>query len=369
MSGMRHIKNFFKGTFRFIGALLALVRGIMIIGMLIIGAGTAFLIYTTANVTINQYNETLTWKNTAYETPLAEIEPALVSNVVDTDIVTAAASWEALESYVDNLEEEPPDRETAQGLLDEAIKWQEKYELKSDAIARLSLYLEAEEAVTEAYATLDTSHLKELAQELDTLEMEEKTSAGQYYMEKLAGVASDFAQADDMMENVVGSVGTLQNGVWTIPYTYTRTELTDALEQIKAMKKFPALSDTADILSDIANVLNNNKNAREYFEYQEFNDQVAGLTRSDFVAVSSVYDYGQALNYGLTIIPNHQEGFTISPSSPVTGIYYDGERLASNEYVRKGAAVTVEISEIYEPAPESESELYEIPMEGEDNYE
>lgn len=349
---MGRIKRFFRETFRFIGALLALVRGIMVIGMLVIGAGTAFLIYTTANVTINQYNETLTWKNTAYETPLAEIEPALVSNVVDTDIVTAAAAWEALDSYVENLEQEPPDRETAQALLDEAVKWQEKYSLKSDAITRLSLYLETEEAISEAYETLDTSRLKELALALDTLEMEEKTQAGQYYMGRLAEVASDFGQARDMMENVIGSVGTLQNGVWTIPYTYTRTELAEALEQVNTMKKFPALSNTAGILSDVADVLNSNKNARDYFNYQEFSAKVSGLTRSDYVAVSSIYTYGQALDYGFTVAPVYLNGFIISLDSPVTGVYQDGGRLASNEYVRKGSGIVVEIQEIYEPIVE-----------------
>ena len=34
--------------------------------MFIIAACSIYLIYTTANVTINQYNETLTWQNTAY---------------------------------------------------------------------------------------------------------------------------------------------------------------------------------------------------------------------------------------------------------------------------------------------------------------
>lgn len=352
---MKMIKKFFREMFRFIGALVALVRGIMVIGMLVVGAATAFLIYTTANVTISQYNETLTWKNTAYETSLSEIEPTLVSNVVDTDIVTAAAAWETLDSYVRNLEQEPPEREAAQAVLDEAVKWQEKYGLESDAIDRLSLYLEMEEAVSEAYASLDTSRLKELSQQLYVLEMQEQTSAGQYYMDRMKEVASDFIKVQDVMANVIGSVGTLQNGVWTIPYTYTRTELAGALEQIKTMDRFPALGSTAAILSDVADVLNSNKSAREYFEYQEFSAQVAGLSQSDYVAVSSVYTYDQALRYGFTVTPQYAEGFAIDESSPVTGVYYNGERLASHRYVRKGSSkVVVEISEVYVPVQEPE---------------
>ncbi len=362
--GVRNmIKKFFKNTFRLIGALLALVRGVMILGMLVIGISTAYLIYTTAQVTVNQYNETLTWKNTAYDIPLADIEPALVSNVVDTDIVTAAASWEALENYVAGLSDGPPNKETAQAILDDAVMWQEKYGLQSDSITRLSLYLEMEDAITDAYSTLDSSHLQELAQTLHNLELEEMTPTGQYYMERLKTVASDFTDAQDMMVNVIGSIGTLKNGVWTIPYTYTRTELADALEQINAMKKFPALGDTANVLSDIADVLNYNKNARDYFEYQAFSDSVAELKRSDYVAVSSIYTYEQALSYGFSVIPHYQTGYTVSYSSPVTGVYYNGERLGSNEYVRKGAPITVEIDEVYVAIPDPDPQLYEIPME------
>ena len=326
------MKKFFINTFRFIGAILALIRGVMILGMLVVGILTAYLIYVTANITVNQYNETLTWKNTAYEVPLAEIEPALVANRMDTDIVSAATAWEELETYLNSLDGQfIQDREIADKLLTDAVKWQEKYNLKSDSITRLSLYLKLEDAISEIYSTLDTNTLQELAKTLYELELEEKTEAGQRYMERIRSISSEFAEAQNIMTETVMSVGTVENGIWTIPYTYTRTDLTEALEQLQNLQKFPNLYNSADILSDIADVLNYNKNAREYFEYQTFAENIDGLNRSQYVAVSSIYTYEQALSFGCNIYPQYRDGYTISPNSPVIGIYHDGERLDNDQ--------------------------------------
>lgn len=355
------MKKFFINIFRFIGAILSLIRGIMVLGMLVVGIMTVYLIYITAQITINQYNESLTWENTAYKTPLAEIEPSLVKNVADIDIVNAAAAWEELERYLNSLDGKSiPDRETAEKLLSEAVYWQEIYSLKSDSITRLSLYLELEDAITDVYTTLDTTELQALALTLYNLEMEEMTEVGQQYMERLKSVSSDFAEVKSLMMDTVWSVGLVENGVWTIPYTYTRTNLTEVLEQIQTKQKFPVLYDTADVLSDIATVLNYNKNARDYFAYQEFEETIAGTFRSQYMAVSFIYTYEQALDFGCDIQLQEIDGYKVSLKSPVAGIYYEGDRLDDSQYVRKGTRLTAVINEIYEPISDEESQQYEF---------
>lgn len=349
------IKKFFKDTFRFIGALIALIKGIMFIVMLLIAGMSLYLIKTTAAVTMNQYNETLSWQNTAYDVPLSEINPVLVSNRVDTDVVTAAHAWEELESYVASLDENGiQDRETAQKMLDDAVVWQEKYSLRSDAIKRLHLYLDIEDAVTETYETLNTEELQLLLTRLHELEMEEITPAGQAYMARISQVADDFRNAKEMMEQTVASVGTFENGIWTIPYMTTREELAGIQDQVQAMQKFPAMRQTADVLSDVADVLNSNKNAQEYFEYQEFHDSVAGLDRSQYVPISSIYTYEQGIDFGCQIYEYPPDGYIIAPSSPITGIYCDGRKLENNEYIRRGTMVEAKVDPIYEQVQQEE---------------
>lgn len=357
------MKNFFKTTFRFIGALLALVRGIMLLGMLFIGIMTIYLIHVAANVTIDQYNESLTWENTAYDMPRSEIEPALVSNVVDMDVKSAAAAWENLEKYVYSLDGKSiPDREMAEEILKEAVHWQEIYGLKSDSITRLSLYLELEDAILDAYDTLDTEQLQELSWTLHNLELEEPTDAGQEYMERLKAVSADFTEAENMMTETVWSIGTVKDGIWTIPYTCTRTDLTAVLEQLQTMQKFPAICNAADVLSDISVVLDYNKNAREYFQYQQFKETIADWSRSQYSAVSSISTYKQAMDFGCEIQANQLDGYTISPDSTVEGIYYEGYLLDESDYVRNGAPLTAVINEIYEQIPTMpESPVYENP--------
>ena len=357
------VKTAVKETFRFIGALLALARAIMVIGMFIIGSLSVWLIYETAQVTMNQYNETLAWKSTAYDIPLAEIEPGLVANRLDSDIVAAAAGWERFETYVNSLDGESiPDREEAQEILDEAIKWQEAYGLDPYNITRLQLYFKLEDAIAEAYATLDITDLQVYAKELYELELEEKTKSGQRYMERISQVSADFEDAGIMMANTVLSIGTVENGIWTIPYTYTRSDLTDALEQIEAMQKFQELESSATVLSDIADVLNYNKNARDYFEYQLFMETVNSLRRSDYVPVSSIYTYSQALAFGCIVNPVYRDGYTINGNSPVTGIYQEGKLLSGSQYVKKGTELTATITEVYDQII-IEEPIEEIPVE------
>lgn len=344
------MKKFFMGTFRFIGALLSLVKGLMVIGMVITGSLTAYLIYITAVTTIDQYNETLTWTNTAYDIPLAEIEPALIANTRNMDMVNAAGAWEELERYVESLDGNPiSDRETAESLLNEAVKWQEIYHLDSDAIEKLSLYLELEDAITDAYLTFDTSRLQSLASQLHVLEILHPTDTGRKYMERIETVSSDFSEAKLLMTDTVLSVGKLEDGIWTIPYTYTRTDLSDVLEQLKTLQKFPAFRNISDTLSDVADVLNYNKNARDYFAYQDFKESVDRITRRKYVPISSIYTYEQAVEFGCNIQVEEQEGYTVSMQSPVFGVYYDGERLDDDQYVKNGAMLIAVIDPVYEP--------------------
>lgn len=359
------MKKFIKNVFRFIGAVFSLIRGIMIIGMLVIGAASIYFINMAYKVTVNQYEESLVWKDTAYEKPLAEVEPVLVSNIVDTNIVAAASAWDMLNQYVESLDGSPlQDKEKAETLLGDAAHWQEVYNLRSDAITRLSLYLELEDAISNAYATLDTGALKDLSEKLYSLELEGPTISGQRYMERLGEVSADFKEAGSLMVDTVLSAGTLKDGIWTVPYTYTKKDITKVLERLQAMEKFPDICNTADILSDIADVLNYNKNARDYFKYQEFKKSVLAKTaRSGYKPVSSIYTYAQALDFGCDIIAEEQDGYTISPDSTLNGIYYKGERLSDSDYVKKGTPLTAVVNEIYEPIPIEIPPEEEIPAE------
>lgn len=363
------MKKFFKDTFRFFGALLALVRGIMLLCMLAVGIMTVYFIYTTAMVTINQYNKTLTWQNTTYGAPRAEIEPALVSNMIDKDTLSAATAWEELDSYLDSLDGQSiPDRERADKLIEDAVHWREIYNLESPSIDRLSLYLQLEDAITDAYVTLDSGKLRELGVQLYNMELEETTESGQRYVERIREVSADFASVKSLMSDTVWSVGTVENGTWTIPYTYTRTDLTEILDKLQTMEKFPAIGNVTDVLSDISIALNYNKNARDYFAYQQFKENMAGMRRSGYVSVSSIYTYSQALAYGCSVEPVQQDGYTVSLDSPVTGVYYNGERLDDNEYIRIGAPVTVTLSEIYEQVVPSGLDLDFTPTQAPDTY-
>lgn len=358
------MKKFFKNVLRFIKMTFSFVRAVTLIGMIFVGAVSVYLIYMAYHVTVSQYNESLTWEKTAYDAPLAEVEPVLVSNTVDANKVAAADSWNALDDYLETLDEQDLNEEKAEKIMEEAAHWQEVYGMDSDSITRLSLYLEIEKAIPATYSTLNTDDLASLTLELHNLELEKTTKSGQRYMKRIRQVVTDFMTAKSTVTDTILSVGTLKDGVWTIPYTYERSDLADILKQIQAMRKFPALGDTADVLADIADALNFNKNARDYFAYKKFKEQMQSLTRSDYISVSSIYTYGQALDNGINVSVKQKKGYTIRIDSLVTGVYYNGICLSSDTYIKKGTNVTAFIDPIYEPEPSDELDTDDDSDEG-----
>lgn len=361
------MKRFFKWLFRFICALLSLARGIMVLCMLGVGVMTVWCIWTVGEFTYGQFGGTLKWQDTGYSAPLAEIEPVLVANRMDPSMVEAASAWERLESFLDLLDgTSVSDRDEAQALLDSVLKWKDVYPVDSDACERLSLYLELEDAIPEAYASLDTVKLRELSSRLCFLELDRMTVHGQEYMRRLRQVAQDFEDVRTLFGDTVMAYGTFEDGIWTVPHEWTRTEVASIMDKFRNMEKFPAVKASMDTLSDIAAVLNQNRNAREYLAYQEFKEGLSKAARWKYVPVSSIYTYQQAVDFGCTIQAEECEGWYISMDSPVYGLYYDGERLDSGMYVKRGTRLTAAIDEVYEPLPddwEQEPELYELPME------
>lgn len=348
-------KNKLKSVGAALKACFPLVRAVFLFCIVVVAVLSVFLIWMAYRVTITQYEETLVWENTAYTVPLADIEPVLVSNVVDTDVVTAAASWERLDAYVDSLSGRIPDRAEAEQILSEAVMWQAAYGLNSLSIDRLRLYLDLEDAVTEAYETLDTENLERLSVELSNLEREDLTTSGQYYQEYIRQVYSDFQTAKTLMEETVGSVGTFEDGVWTLPYTYTSTELNEIASQLSTLEKFPLLCSVDDLSYQLTEILRYNENAREYLTYHAFLGKVEVSSRSDYVQVSSITTYEDAVSFGCIIRLDERDGFTVSPLSLVESLSYRGELLDGDEYVKRGTPLTAQIDEVYDPVLDNSS--------------
>ena len=356
------MKRFLKGMVRFIGAMLALVRGVMVLSMLVIAGISLYIVYTTAQITVDQYNETLIWQDTTYGGSLAEVEPALVSNRIDTDVKAAVQAFEAIDSYFSELEEGGSlDIDHANKLLDDAAPYIERYGIEPDSVKRLSLYLEIEKAIPEAYESLETEHLEQITGRLRTMEDEDRTEFGQGYMERIRKASEDFLAARSFAEDPVSGIGTLEGGIWTIPQGTTKEQLMPVLEWVESLQSFSAIRETAAVVTGLDDVLKKNVEAAEYSGFQKFKQDVNGIVRSDYVPVSSIYTYKQALEFGCIVSVTEYEGYEISLDSLVTGIWHNGERLDGSQYIRKGTPIEIEIDPVYIPVvvQEDDGEWYE----------
>ena len=356
-------------------ACFSLARAVFLFCFVTVGILAVFLIILAYRVTKAQYEETLVWENTAYSAPLAEIEPVLVSNIVDTGIVSAASAWERLDAYVEALPEGIPDRAEAEEILADAVAWQAAYGLDSDSIDRLRLYLNLEDAMAEAYETLDTGALEELTMELSELEGKEETSSGQYYLGRVRQVYDDFVSAEILMEDVVGSTGSFEGGVWTLPSSATAEDLNQIASDLTALDKFPSICSTDDLSWQLTEVLRYNENTADYVSYHRFLNIMKETSRSDYIPVSSIQTYGDALAFGCNVSLQEREGFTVSPQSPVESFSYRGNAVEEGSYVRMGASLTARIEERYDPvldnSPEEEEDTQILenqePLQGNQN--
>lgn len=351
------MKRFLKGMVRFIGAMLALVRGVMVLSMLVIAGISLYIVYTTAQITVDQYNETLIWQDTTYGDSLAQVEPVLVSNRIDTDVKAAVQAFEAIDIYLSELKEDSSlDIDHVSELLDAAGPYVERYGIEPDSAKRLSLYLEIEKAIPEAYESLNTERLEQLSGQLRMMENEDRTESGQIYMAHIQKVSEDFLAAGDFAADPVSGIGTLDDGIWTIPQGTTKEQLMPVLEKIDMILSFPAMQITAEAVSGIDDVLEKNADAGECSGFQKFKQDMTGIVRSDYVPVSSIYTYKQALEFGCIVSVTEYEGYEISLDSLVTGIWHNGERLDGSQYIRKGAPIEIEIDPVYVPVVVSEDD-------------
>lgn len=345
------MRRFMEGAFRFVGAVLALVRAAMVLGMMALAGMSLYMINMTARMMVDQYNETLIWKDTAYGGSLAQIEPAFVSNRVDTGTKAAAEAFEAVDGCLASLEHgQEVDADMFRQLAEAAAPYQEQYGVTSDAADRLLLYADIEDALPEAYASMETGRLQALMEELSAMEMEGRTAAGQAYMDRIRQAAADLSEIESVMEQAAG-IGTLQDGIWTLPGTCTYEDVAPVLERVGALHDIPVMQDTCRALEDIEDVLAANARYKEWSGYQAFKEAVGRTGRSDYVPVSSIYTYGQALEFGCIVSVLEYEGYEISLDSKVTGIWHDGERLEAGQYIRNGAPIEVEIDPEYVPLP------------------
>lgn len=335
--------------------------------MVLILAGTLYMIWLIADITWKQYQDTRDWQNTAYTGEIKDVEPFLAKNYIKTDEREAVAVWQQLDQALSEIDASggiPEDKVGGyKSLLEESKSWQEAYGLGTGEIpsknSRLSLYLELEELLPTVYETPAAEQLQQLTNRLYTAQMEADAPVHAEYFERLKVVAADYQNLSLFLSNFMPRLGTIEDGILSVDKQVGKKTTQDLVGEIEehSLQKFPFIADLYKLLKGEQwdNVLKRNEITRAYEAWNGARSQLESYGKSEYYAASSVATYQDALDMGLDVYTQEKEGYTIDPASPVYTITCNGVIITKDQYIRYGTPVIVTLKEKYVKDQEEET--------------
>lgn len=343
-----------------------MIRKILIGAMVLATLVTVGFIALIADITWEQYQDTKEWEDTSFGEAMSEVPPFLARNYVRAEDKEAVLIWNEVAQALNQIDTDKGIRDGKRSeyeqILQKSKEEQEAYGLTEGEVPllneRLSLYLELEDAIQQAYTEPATETLKDVSTRLYSLNVEVQAPVHAVYFEKLNTIAADYQALADFLSDTLPMLGTLQEKVLTVNTSMDR-DITEAiLNQLEEgnLRKFPFLEKLYRLLSgdSWSTILYRNQISRQYQAWMAAKANLEALSKSSYYGVSSIQTYQQATDAGLSVNVEERDGYTVDPNSPVEAISYDGIVLTQDQYIRYGTPVVVELTEKYIPVPEPE---------------
>lgn len=353
-----------------------MMKKIMIGCMILASLVTIGFIALIANITWEQYQDTKEWEDTTFGEELSKVPPFLARNYVKAEDKEAVLIWNETSQALSEIDEDKgiktEKREEYEQILAQSKAEQEEYGLTEGEVPllneRLSLYLELEDALAKAYESPETETLKELSTRLYNVNVQVQAPVHSVYFEQLRTVAKDYSDLAEFLSDMLPVLGERKDKVLTVSIDVGPkvTEQTVTALEEGNLRKFLFLEKLYKLLKGDTweKILKRNEISRDYYTWMEAKEELESLSKEQYYSVSSITTYQQALDAGLSVRVEEQDGYTVDPNSPVESISYQGTVLNPDQYVRYGTEVTVEITEQYVEIPKPEEP--EEPENGED---
>lgn len=341
-------------------------KKIGILLLVLITLSTVGMITLIGYVTWNQYQDTKAWTNTKLTGELKDVPPFLARDYVKAEDKDAVEAWQAVEQSLKEIETNQgitkEKRTEYEKILQKAVDKQTAYEITTGEIVKnsenLRLYLDIEIAMETAYETSQTKALQNVTNRLYASYMDTPTKTQEMYFEKLREIATDYQHLFIFLSDTLPTLGVIENGTLTVATTVGEniTKQVKTVIEEQTLTKFPYVQKLYDLLtgSKWTSILKRNQISREYQKWMAAKEELESLSKTSYYGVSTIVTYQQAMDAGLDVEIEEREGYTIDPNSPVSGILYDGVLLQSNQYIRYGTPVIVQIEEQYIEIPKPE---------------
>lgn len=334
---------------------------------------------------LGQYEETMNWQQNILNSDIHKAPPNLAKNYIPpeeqelyvrlTDVNQALEEVEADETVkVEKLDQYWEIHNKAKVVMDRMTEEDSLPEGTSFSnMNRLEAYLKAEEAIQNAYDTVDSETLDQYAQAFAKRLTHEEKAIDRHYLQRLRELAVEFVTLEEFSKEMLNSLGVVEQNILRVDIRVTRSITDNLLTRIENenMERFNHIKKMADVLRSVSwdKILTHNTLTRDYYSWKESQEILEALLFSNYIPVSEFDHYERAIQYDPSQAIESPEGYELDIYSPVTAVYYKGERIAEGSYIRKGIPLRfdidylyteIEVEEVIEEVPEEKPEVEEI---------
>lgn len=315
-----------------------------------------------SGIIVYRYKTTQTWAVGALNGRQSEVPPEFARNIYSVSVASDMRRLADVTAAIDQINRDGGinDRnyDHNKRILNESIRILAKYHVKGgDSFKNqehLQLYLNIYNFLQTAYSKPSAKKVNELSGQMMTYNLSNDTDTNKRLLGQLKNVADDYNKLSSVSDKALSVLGGYSKNVITVNANLTKDKISNLLDltndqtllkfsNIKHLRKILRSQALADILSI------NNSNSRKN-KWQKTLQIYQTLTKSQYVSVAKIKTLKDLAKYHLKMrqveVPT---GMELSDSSKVKALYYRGQKLDDDQYVKIGANVAGEIEPEFKP--------------------
>lgn len=307
----------------------------------------------------DQYQDTKHWESSPLIDDIHNVPPAFASNYMPLDDRLTLEILTKVNATLESIAKSegiPSDKiATYVKVYEEAKALEVERELEGNAVMtntnRLGLYIDIERTLEFAYVDPNPEPLQLVSNRLATYMLEDLQPLDTLYYNRLSKVSSDYVTLQKFSSEALASLGVLNGTILTVDVKMTYDMTHNLIQQIEdsQLTRFEHVEKLEKVLKsdEWARITKANASTRKFYEWEESRKVLEALMKSDYVPISSLITYSDALAYHSENELIAPQGYIIDPNSPIAQISYAGRVLKSDEYVKRGTHLIFDITPEY----------------------
>lgn len=324
-----------------------------------------------------KYNATIKWENSSLLSNIHQVPPQLAQNYISTEeqkvfkiLTDVNIALEEIKLAGEVSEEKYNEYWLLYEKSKKGLEESDLYESmeNKDIFNDFSLYLKADLAIKESYKDLNVEILDEYSKTFANRLAKEDSKIEKSFLNQLNEISKDLEELNEFSSYAVSKLGVVEEDTLYVDKLVNKTITAELIEDIKEkdLTRFSHIKNLFDILNGDSwnQIVDHNASSLEYYAWKESQEILDSLLHSNYISVSSFKTVQDVLSYQPSISLEEKKNFTINRDSIVTGVYYNGEKMDENLYVKRGIPLNFAINYQYTENPKSTVNIEYLDTDG-----